>query len=88
MPVTVDSDDGTILKVRGSEMEAVELGATAYGDCVVTMTVDLNLVPTSADTVEGLAVITVTNPRGDDGLCPVFDDTPCPVDLTLSASRD
>ena len=88
MPVTVDSDDGKILKVRGSEMEAVELGASSYGDCVVTMTVDLNLVPTSANGAEGLAVITITNPRGEDGLCPVFEETPCPVDLTLSAVRD
>ncbi len=86
MPVTVDSDDGETLQIRGSVMEAVELGI-AYGDCVVTMTVDLDLTPSSANTAEGDAVITITDPRGEEALCPVFDDSPCAVDLNLIAVR-
>ena len=87
MPVTVDSDDGETLQIRGSVMEAVKLGF-AYGDCVVTMTVDLDLAPTSAETAEGDAVINITDPRGDDELCPVFDSSPCDVALQLQATRD
>jgi len=87
MPVTVDSDDGETLQIRGSVMESVKLGF-AYGDCLVTMTVDLDLTPTSADTAEGDAVITITDPRGDDELCPIFDASPCPVELELLATRD
>ena len=88
MPVTVDSQDDKILKLRGSEMEAVELGSAAYGDCVVTMKVDLNLVPTSANEAHGMGILTLIDPRGDDGLCPVFDAPSCSVDLTLSAVRN
>ena len=88
MPVTVDSSDGNTLEIRGSVMESVELGATTYGDCVVTMEVDLDLTPTSSDEADGDAVITVRDPRGEDGLCPIFDETPCPVSLELLATRD
>jgi len=88
MPVTVDSNDETTLKIRGSVMDSVELGPSTYGDCIVTMTVDLDLRPVSADEAEGNAEITISNPRGEDGLCPVFDETPCPVELTLTALRD
>ena len=88
MPVTVDSDDNRILKIRGSVMESVELGTATYGDCVVTMTVDLNLRPLASDEVEGKALITISDPRGEDGLCPIFDESPCPVELNLTAFRD
>ena len=88
MPVTVDSDDNRVLKIRGSVMEAVELGRATYGDCVVTMTVDLNLQPTSSSKAKGEARIIISDPRGDDGLCPIFDESPCPVDLSLTATRD
>ncbi len=88
MPVTVDSEDSSTLQIRGSVMESVELGPTTYGDCVVTMTVDLDLTPVSADEAEGDATITISDPRGEDDLCPIFDETPCPVALDLVAVRD
>jgi hypothetical protein len=88
IPITVDSNDGETLQVRGSVIDAVELGTAAYGDCVVTMTVDLNMTPTSANQAEGDVLLTLTNPRGDDDLCPIFEETPCPIDLQLRATRD
>jgi len=88
MPVTVDSSDDSTLQIRGSVMDAVELGPATYGDCVVTMTVDLDLTPVSSNEAEGEAKITISDPRGDDGFCPIFDESPCPVDLSLTATRD
>ena len=88
MPVEVDADEDRIFRIRGSVMESVELGAATYGDCVVTMTVDLNLRPLSPDEVKGKALITISDPRGDDGRCPIFDASPCPVNLSLTAIRD
>ena len=87
MPVTVDSEDGVMFTIRGALMEAVELGYAAYGDCTVTMSVDADLTPQTKDEVTGSATITITNPRGEDGRCPVFDVEPCTVDLTLTATR-
>jgi len=87
MPVSVDSPDGRTYEIRGSVMSAVELGQVAYGDCVVTMTVDVDLTPVSADTAEGTARIEISDVRGDDGLCPVFERSPCTVELDLLASR-
>jgi hypothetical protein len=87
MPVTVDSPDARILQIRGSVMSSVELGRAAYGDCVVTMTVDADILPTSATEAFGNATITISNPRGDDGRCPVFDDEDCDVTLQLTATR-
>ncbi|MGB0639476.1 MAG: hypothetical protein ACPGTU_09090 [Myxococcota bacterium] len=87
MPVTVDSPDERVLQVRGSVMSAVELGRAAYGDCVVTMTVDADILPTSSTEATGNATLAISNPRGDDGRCPVFDDEDCDVKLQLSATR-
>jgi hypothetical protein len=87
MPVTVDSPDERVLQVRGSVMSAVELGRAAYGDCVVTMTVDADILPTSSTEAAGNATLTISNPRGDDGRCPIFDDEDCDVTLQLSAIR-
>ena len=87
MPVTVDSTDGRILEIRGAVMSDVELGRAAYGDCTVTMTVDADILPTSTDDAIGTATISLSDPRGDDDLCPVFDDEECEVDLELTASR-
>ena len=88
MPVNVDSDDGVTFAIRGSLMESVPLGAAAYGDCTVTMSVDADVTPSSADAVDGFATITVTEPRGSDGRCPVFDVEPCQVELDLAATRN
>jgi len=87
MPVSVDSPDGRTYEIRGSVMSAVELGQIPYGDCVVTMTVDVDLTPVNSDTAEGTASIEISDARGEDGLCPVFEVSPCTVDLELRASR-
>ena len=87
MPVSVDSPDGKTYEIRGSIMPAVELGRASYGDCVVTMTVDVDLKPVSADTAKGTATINISDPRGDDELCPIFEVSPCTVVLTLQADR-
>lgn len=88
MPVTVDCEPSEGFRVRGSVMDAVELGAGTYGDCVVTMTVDADIWPTSADTIAGTAWIDISDPRGNDGRCPVFTQDPCTVTLTLSGDRE
>ena len=87
MPVTIEDAGGGDLALRGSVMEAVVLGEPSYGDCVVTMTVDADLHPVSVDEVEGSASIAISNPRGDDGRCPVFSSEDCEVALTLTALR-
>lgn len=84
MPVTVEATD-LGLAIRGSVMDAVLLNEGQYGDCVATMSVDADLWP--ADDLAGEATIDVSNPRGDDGRCPVFEADPCEVFLDLSAER-
>ncbi|MFZ5476459.1 MAG: hypothetical protein ACOZNI_06740 [Myxococcota bacterium] len=87
MPVTVeDAGDGTFA-VRGSVMEEVVLDRPKYGDCAVTMVVDADLAPQEADFVTGEARIEVSDPRGEDELCPVFGGDPCTVTLALEAER-
>jgi hypothetical protein len=88
MPVSVDAPDGQTYQIRGAVMDAVELGATAYGDCVATMTVDADITPFSKDSATGTATISISDPRGSDGRCPVFEETPCEVKLVLKAYRD
>ncbi len=87
MPVTVDSEDGVVFAIRGSLMEEVELGYATYGDCTVTMSVDADLTPQTADELSGAATITITEPRGEDDRCPIFDVEPCTVGLDLLATR-
>jgi hypothetical protein len=86
MPVTVTATDGGGLAVRGSVMEAVALGA-AYGDCVATMTVDVDLLPTSETSLVGEGRIDISDPRGADERCPLFDADPCRVTLDIAATR-
>lgn len=86
MPVTVEAADAGALAVRGSVMDAVALG-TAYGDCVVTMTVDIDLAPTSDTSLVGEARIDLSDPRGAEERCPVFDADPCRVTLDVAAER-
>lgn len=88
MPVSVDAPDGTTYQIRGALMDAVELGSQSYGDCVATMTVDADVTPVGKDTAEGTASISISEPRGSDGRCPVFDEEPCTVELALEARRD
>lgn len=87
MPVRVEDGGEGVLAIRGSVMESVVLDQVKYGDCTVTMTVDADLVPMDADLVEGTAAIAISNPRGEDELCPVFDGDPCSVGLSLRATR-
>lgn len=87
MPVTVEDGGDGWFAIRGSVMEAVMLDEVRYGDCVVTMTVDADLLPETADEVQGQARIEISDPRGSEGLCPVFDGDPCLVQLDLLATR-
>jgi hypothetical protein len=87
MPVTVDATDGQTYTIRGAVMEAVELGSYAYGDCVATMSVDADFSPVDANTATGDATISISNPRGEAGLCPVFDSDDCVVKLGTQAIR-
>lgn len=84
MPVTVEgTDEG--YAIRGSVMEAVEIDAASYGDCVATMQVDADLQPDTATLLYGEARIDVSSPRGDEGRCPVFAGDPCRVRLDIEA---
>jgi hypothetical protein len=87
MTVTLTAaEDGTV-RLRGSVMDEISLGA-AYGDCVTTMTVDADFTPVTTSQLEGRARIDMSDARGDDGLCPVFDANPCEVTLTLVGDRE
>jgi hypothetical protein len=68
-------------------MEAVELGPSAYGDCVVTMTVQAQLTFVDNDTLNGEAEIAISDPRGAEDRCPVLTENTCSVELTLKALR-
>ncbi len=87
MPVNVEDGGDGWLYVRGSVMESVLLDEVKYGDCAVTMTADVDLLPRDDDTVDGQARIDISNPRGSEGLCPVFDGDPCRVSLDIEARR-
>ncbi len=87
MDVTVTQLDDTTLQVEGSVMEAVALeGAT--GDCVADMVANAEFWAVSSGEVEGTAAIQVNDPRGSEGLCPVFEEDPCSVLLDLHAEQD
>ncbi len=87
MDVTVTEGDEDTLQVAGSTMSAVALGGNT-GDCVADMQADAVLWAVAKDAVEGTAVIQVSEPRGSEGLCPVFEEDPCAVELELSAELD
>lgn len=87
MPVTVSAGAEGVYEIRGSVMDSVVLDETKYGDCAVTMTVDADLTPVDTDNLEGEARIAISDPRGEDELCPVFSGDPCQVTLALEASR-
>ena len=83
----MEADSAGLLSGSGT-MDEVALGAVAYGDCVVTMSVNVEMMPTSASTAEGQAYVTISDPRGDDDRCPVYEADPCNITLTLMASID
>ena len=87
MEVTVREGQDGALAIRDSVMESVELGSGTYGDCVVTMSVDADITPTSADTAEGDAEIEISDPQGSDERCPILDSDPCTVSLTIAVAR-
>lgn len=87
MPVEVTDGGNGVFAIRGSVMDEVLLDQVKYGDCVVTMTVDADLLPDDADHITGQAQIYITDPRGADERCPVFDEDPCQVTLDLTAER-
>lgn len=84
MPVTVETTDFG-LGVRGSVMESVLLNESQYGDCVTTMSVDVDLYAIEEGLMTGDARLDVSNARGDEGRCPSFDADPCQVSLELRA---
>ena len=88
MEVTVRKGGEDHLVIRESLMESVALGEGTYGDCIVTMMVDAEIFPTSTSTAEGTADITISNPRGNDEMCPVMDDDPCRVTIGMTISND
>jgi hypothetical protein len=81
-----DGGDGRMV-AEDAVMNDVLLGEDRYGDCEVTMTCSVDLSVVNADRVEGTTAIAISDPRGDDGRCPVFDASPCTVTLTLQADR-
>ncbi len=87
MPVTIEDVGEGWMEARGSVMEEVALGAAAYGDCVVTMTVDIDLLPVDANNAECEARVAVSDARGEDGRCPVYESDPCLVTLAITAAR-
>ena len=87
MPVTIEDAGEGWMQARGSIREEVALGAAAYGDCVVTMTVDIDLLPVGPDSAECEARVAVSDARGDDGRCPVYESDPCLVTLAITAAR-
>jgi len=87
MPVVIEDGGDGGFTIRGSVMEAVALGEASYGDCLVTMTVDADLSLVDVNELEGSASISISDPRGDDGRCPVFSSDDCVVGLLLSAGR-
>jgi hypothetical protein len=87
MDVTVTQLDETTLEVAGSVMPAVALGGNT-GDCVADMQANALLWGIAKDRVEGTATITLQDPRGSEGLCPVFEQSPCLVELELGAELD
>jgi hypothetical protein len=84
MAVTVDAN-GEDLVIANSVIDAVRLDTERYGDCDVTITIDADVTPIDAETAIGVAVLSLSNPRGNDSRCPSFDADPCQVTLTLRA---
>ncbi len=85
--VTVEDGGDDRLRVADAVMESVLLGEEQYGDCVVTMTAGVDLQVVSASRCEGTIAIALSDPRGDDGRCPVFDQVPCTMTLTVEAEE-
>jgi len=85
--VTVDDAGNNRMVVEDAVMEEVLLGEDRYGDCVVTMTCDVDLTVVGETRVEGSTAIAISDPRGEDDRCPVFDSSPCTMTLTLVADR-
>jgi len=88
MPVTAESDDGIAFQLRGDTVDALALGFASFGDCTITASVNAVFIPTSPSMASGSATIDVSDPRGNDDRCPLFDADPCAVELDLSALRD
>ena len=83
--VTVEDAGGHRMLVEDAVMEEVLLGEDRYGDCVVTMTCDVDLTVVGATRVEGSVAIAISDDVGEH--CPVFDSSPCTMTLTLQADE-
>jgi len=82
--ITVEDAGNYQMRVDDAVMEEVLLGEDRYGDCAVTMTCDVDMTVLGRRHVEGTTAIALSDPRGDDGRCPVFDQLPCTMTLTLT----
>ena len=85
--VTVEDAGDNRMAVANAVMESGLLGQAQYGDCVVTMTCDVDLEVVTSTRVEGSVAISISDPRGDDDRCPVFDQLPCTMTLTVEAEK-
>ena len=85
--VTVEDAGNHRMRVEDAVMEEVLLGEDRYGDCVVTMTCDVDLTVLAPSYVTGSTAIAISDPRGEDDRCPVFDALPCTMTLELTAEK-
>lgn len=88
MPVTAETNDGVAFQLRGDTVTDLPMGFASYGDCTITAVVNADFKPSDQSTAFGSATIDVSNPRGDDDRCPLFDADPCTVALDLTALRN
>ena len=85
--ITVEDVGNFQMRVQDAVMEEVLLGEDRYGDCVVTMTCDVDLTVLAPSYVTGSTAIAISDPRGEDDRCPVFDALPCTMTLELTAEK-
>ena len=83
--ITMEDAGNHKMMIEDAVMQEVLLGEDRYGDCVVTMTCDADLQVWSPGYVAGTTSIAISDPRGADARCPVFDQLPCTMTLTLAA---
>jgi hypothetical protein len=76
------------MRVRGAQNPGVLLNEDAYGDCTGDLTIDVDLTLIDNDNVNGTADISMSNLVGAQGRCPVLDQDPCHIALTLQARRE
>ncbi len=84
MEVTVTGTADTRL-VSGAQNDGVEFDADNYPGCTVDNVISVALTIDSADELTGTATLATSNFTGS--TCPVPDEDPCDVVLTLTGAR-